>query len=66
MPCALGCVDRTYEGGIHKYFPPWPFFVPYMVNYVFARKYRGAWRFCPSNTWGAPRPLKFCKQNTVD
>ncbi|MCJ1331890.1 hypothetical protein MMC10_008582 [Thelotrema lepadinum] len=58
FPCVLGCVDKTYEGGIHS-FPPLPFFIPYLVQYWFAAKHRGAWRFCPSNMWGQPRPLAF-------
>ncbi|KAF1817441.1 hypothetical protein P152DRAFT_19287 [Eremomyces bilateralis CBS 781.70] len=59
MPCVMGNVDKTYEGGIHKEFPPWPFFIPYAVHYWFARSHTGAWRFCPSDFWGNPRPLTF-------
>jgi len=59
MPFALGCTDKTYEGGVHKDFPPWPFFVPYMVNYWFSWTFAGAWRFCPCDFWGRPRPLEF-------
>lgn len=61
MPLALGCVDKTYEGGIHKDFPPFPFFVPYIVHYWYSRKFAGAWRFCPSDFWGRPKELYFCK-----
>ena len=59
MPCVMGCVDRTYEGGMHKDFPPWPFFIPYLVHYWLGRTHQGAWRFCPSDMWGQPRPLQF-------
>lgn len=61
MPFALGCADKTYEGGKHKDFPPWPFFVPYLINYWYARKFAGAWRFCPYDFWGRPKPLPFCE-----
>jgi hypothetical protein len=60
LPCALGGNDRTFEGGKHN-FPEFPFFVPYLVNYYYARKYRGAWRFCPCTMFGVPKELEFAK-----
>lgn len=60
LPCGLGAIDRTFEGGKHN-FPPFPFFVPYLVNYVFARRYRGSWRFSPCTMFGQPRELAFAK-----
>ncbi|CAG8979485.1 hypothetical protein HYALB_00012085 [Hymenoscyphus albidus] len=63
LPLALGCVDKGFEGGIHK-FPPVPWFVPYVVNYWFARKHRGAWRFNPCDAWGNPRELAFRGEET--
>jgi hypothetical protein len=58
----LGCADKTYEGGIHQ-FPPFPFFFPYLIDYWFARKYQGAWRFCPCDMYGKPRALAFTEEN---
>ncbi|KAL9069922.1 MAG: hypothetical protein Q9161_005236 [Pseudevernia consocians] len=36
FPFALSLADTTYEGGIHKNFPPVPFFIPYIVHYWFS------------------------------
>ena len=58
FPLAFGCIDKGFEGGQLK-FPPAPGFVNYVVNYWFARKHRGAWRFNPCDMWGKPRPLFF-------
>jgi len=60
LPCGLGSIDRTFEGGKHN-FPPFPFFVPYLVQYVFARKHRGSWRFSPCTMFGQPKELPFAK-----
>jgi hypothetical protein len=54
----LGANDRTFEGGKHNW-PPFPWFVPYMVKYFFARRYKGSWRFSPCTLDGQPRPLEF-------
>jgi len=59
MPCGLGCLDRTFEDGFHKSFPPFPFFIPPLIKYWFSRKHKGAWRFLPSTLDGIPRPLEF-------
>jgi len=61
LPCALGCIDRTFEGGKNADFPPFPFFVPYLVKYYFARRYSGSWRFTPCTMFGQPRPLEFTR-----
>jgi hypothetical protein len=58
FPLVLGAVDTAFEGGIHHW-PPIPFFVPYLVDWVFARRHRGAWRFGPSDVYGKPRALQF-------
>ncbi|PVH93774.1 hypothetical protein DM02DRAFT_619072 [Periconia macrospinosa] len=58
LPMVLGCADNKFEGGIHK-FPPFPFFMPYLVDYWFANKHRGAWRFCPCDMHGTPKSLDF-------
>jgi hypothetical protein len=54
----FGTADRTFEGGIHD-FPSVPFFVPYVIHYVFERKHRGAWRYNPSDAWRDPKELAF-------
>lgn len=56
FPCVLGSADKTYEGG--NEFPPLPFVLPYVLKYWFASG-NGAWRFCPCDWWGQPRPLAF-------
>jgi hypothetical protein len=58
LPMVMGCADNKFEGGIHS-FPPFPFFVPYLIDWWFASKYRGSWRFCPCDMHGTPRPLEF-------
>ncbi|KAF2010555.1 hypothetical protein BU24DRAFT_60701 [Aaosphaeria arxii CBS 175.79] len=57
-PLVFGTADRSFEGGMHN-FPPVPFFVPYIIHYVYGRKYRGAWRFNPCTIWRDPRDLAF-------
>jgi len=43
MPCVMGCVDRTYEGGMHKDFPPWPFLYHtwYIIGWAARTRERG-------------------------
>jgi hypothetical protein len=54
----MGCIDDTYEGGIHKgLFPQSPFFVPYLVKYWYERRHAGTWKFSPCDGFGKPRPL---------
>ncbi|KAJ5119028.1 hypothetical protein N7448_010737 [Penicillium atrosanguineum] len=56
-PLVLGLRDVTYEGGSR-----WPALPPlseWIVHYVFGRRYSGAWRFLPCDTWGKPRALAF-------
>ncbi|KAK0264328.1 hypothetical protein LTS09_001806 [Friedmanniomyces endolithicus] len=57
-PLVFGTADRSFEGGIHD-FPKVPFFVPYVIHYVFARAYRGAWRYNPCTLWRDPQELAF-------
>ncbi|KAK5173482.1 uncharacterized protein LTR77_002163 [Saxophila tyrrhenica] len=57
-PLVFGTADRAFEGGMHD-FPSVPGFVPYIINYVFARKYHGAWRFNPCTAWRDRRELAF-------
>jgi hypothetical protein len=57
-PLVFGTADRSFEGGIHD-FPSVPFFVPYVIHYVFARRYRGAWRFNPCTLWRDRRELAY-------
>ncbi|KAF2871449.1 hypothetical protein BDV95DRAFT_572048 [Massariosphaeria phaeospora] len=57
-PLVFGTADRNYEGGIHD-FPSVPFFVPYVIHYLFGRRYKGAWRFNPCTMWRDRRELAF-------
>jgi len=56
-PMVLGLCDKTFEGG--NDWPKLPMGAAYVVNYVFAWKHRGAWRFLPCDMWRNPRPLAF-------
>ncbi|KAJ5971378.1 uncharacterized protein N7479_001296 [Penicillium vulpinum] len=56
-PMVLGLRDVTFEGGTH--WPALPPMAETVVNYVFARRNSGAWRFLPCDGWGKPRPLAF-------
>lgn len=54
----MGTIDNHYEAGMDKVvFPPFPFFVPYLVKHWYERRYAGSWRFSHCNGWGSPRPL---------
>ena len=57
-PLVFGTADRSFEGGMHD-FPAVPFFVPYIIQYYFARRHRGAWRFNPCTSLRDPRELTF-------
>lgn len=57
-PLVFGTADRSFEGGIHD-FPSVPFVVPYVIHFVFARRYRGAWRFNPCTLWRDRRELAY-------
>ncbi|KAL9086285.1 MAG: hypothetical protein Q9165_007200 [Trypethelium subeluteriae] len=63
-PLVFGTADRSFEGGMHD-FPPVPFFVPYVVHYLFARRYSGAWRFNPCTFWRDRRELAFTTESAV-
>ncbi|KAK3115502.1 hypothetical protein LTR53_005078 [Teratosphaeriaceae sp. CCFEE 6253] len=63
-PLVFGTADRTFEGGMHD-FPAVPFFVPYIIHYVFARRHRGAWRYNPSTLWRDPKELAFMGKVTA-
>ncbi|KAF2099991.1 hypothetical protein NA57DRAFT_75493 [Rhizodiscina lignyota] len=56
---AIGNIDRTHEDGLHKNFPPFPFFVPYVAHYLWGRKHSGSWRLSPCDAWGQPRSMPF-------
>jgi hypothetical protein len=59
QPMAFGCLDKTFKvDSILANFPAAPFFVPYVVHYVFSRHHSGAWRFNPCTVFEAPRPLQ--------
>ena len=57
-PLVFGTSDRGFEGGMHN-FPPVPFFVPYLIHYVFGGRHRGAWRFNPCTIYRSRQELAF-------
>lgn len=62
-PLVFGTADRSFEGGMHD-FPSVPFFVPYVIHYVFAQRYRGVWRFNPCTIWRDRRTLAYNGEST--
>jgi len=62
LPVGLCANDRTYENGKHANWPPFPFFVPYLVKYYYFRKYKGSWRFSPCDAFGQPKELPFAPE----
>ncbi|GAM83325.1 hypothetical protein ANO11243_013120 [Dothideomycetidae sp. 11243] len=63
-PLVFGTADRNFEGGVHN-FPAVPFFVPWIIHYVFARRYRGAWRFNPCTMWRDRQELAFSESSAT-
>ncbi|KUJ16904.1 uncharacterized protein LY89DRAFT_585163, partial [Mollisia scopiformis] len=61
IPMGFGGIDRTFEGGKHKHWPPFPWFVPYLVKFFFMGKHKGSWRFSPCTIFGEPKELPFVK-----
>jgi len=59
IPMGLGAVDKTFEGGKHKKWPPFPWFVPYLCKFWFYGRHKGSWRFSPCTVFGIPRELPF-------
>ncbi|KAI5239198.1 hypothetical protein E4T43_06968 [Aureobasidium subglaciale] len=57
-PLVFGTADRSFEGGIHD-FPAVPFFVPYVINYIFGMRYHSVWRFNPCTSWRDRRELPY-------
>lgn len=60
----LGLRDKTFQGGNN--WPVMPWYAPYMVDWIFAWKHRGAWRFLPSDIHGKPRHLAFVNKSRDD
>ncbi|PVH98118.1 hypothetical protein DM02DRAFT_58619 [Periconia macrospinosa] len=63
-PLVFGTADRGFENGMHD-FPSVPFFVPYIIHYLFGLKHRGAWRFNPCTIWRDRRELAFGDANAA-
>lgn len=59
-PMVMGLCDRTYEG---RDWPTMPAIADYVINYVFAWRHRGAWRFLPSDHFRRPRKLPFVEES---
>ncbi|KAN0074130.1 hypothetical protein V8E54_008067 [Elaphomyces granulatus] len=59
-PLFVGCADRSFilDGQVMP-FPPFPFFVPYIIKFIFEPRHSGAWRFNPCDSFSQPRPLRF-------
>jgi hemerythrin-like domain-containing protein len=57
LPILMHAFDATFEGKAVG--PAFPWFLYYLVRYVFERKHADSWRFLPCSIWGQPRPLPF-------
>ena len=55
-PYTLVNTDKTFEKGEHP-FPVMSPVVPYLVKYIMARKYSGAWKFGCTDYFGKPTTL---------
>jgi len=53
----MTALDVTYEGGIHKSFPPAPAPVLWFLRNVCTLPCRSYWKFAPCTTGGRPREL---------
>jgi hypothetical protein len=47
LPAGFGAVDREFEGGKHRNWPEFPWFVPYLNRFIFYRTHANAWQFSP-------------------
>ena len=61
FPVVLGAADKTYEGG--NSWPALPSFMPFLMNWWFSRRRKGAWRLSPCDFYGQPVPLEFFLQS---
>jgi len=65
-PLAFGCQDLAFKiDGKDAVFPSVPFFVPYLVHFLYARKYRQLWKFNPSSSFRVRRELKFVGESAA-
>ncbi|KAJ0423495.1 hypothetical protein BJY00DRAFT_310151 [Aspergillus carlsbadensis] len=61
LPLALGTNDHDFEEGAHAHWPPFPFFLPFVIRNYFAKRHAGAWRFFPC--WNSRRrDLQFIEE----
>jgi hypothetical protein len=58
LPLLIGGFDVEYEGKAESELLP-PFFVFWLNDFIFSRKYAGSWRFLPCNNRAKKRPLAF-------
>lgn len=57
-PFFLGCQDRNFSlDDEAPSFPHTNFLIPYIVDFILARRHKGLWRFNPYTIYGYPRPL---------
>ncbi|CEJ62864.1 hypothetical protein PMG11_11349 [Penicillium brasilianum] len=65
LPLALGTNDHDFEGGAHAKWPPFPFFLPFLIRVYFGKRHSGAWRFFPC--WNSKkRNLEFVGEGWQD
>lgn len=56
-PMVMGLCDTTFQGG--NDWPKLPWGAGFIVNWVFAGRHKGAWRFLPCDMYRTPRELQF-------
>lgn len=58
-PLMFGCQDLSFrlDGKVAPAFPNVPFFVPYLVRFLYERTHRDVWKFNPCSSFRARREL---------
>lgn len=57
VPFFVTSMDTTYEGGIHKDFPPAPAPVKLLARHLSTKFNKGYWRFSPCDKAGRPQEM---------
>ncbi|KAL2202440.1 hypothetical protein CC79DRAFT_1389702 [Sarocladium strictum] len=61
VPAIFNALDRTYEDGLWKDFPPMPWALKWTVQNVFMRWNSAWWKFAPCDPEGYPKPYPYAR-----
>ncbi len=59
FPLVMGSHDKTFEGGVHKNWPPVPWVVLLVMKLFYFGKHADRWKFLPCDFNGKPKDLPF-------